>query len=92
LEDGREIIGLMKGEGGGQDLVRIPKMTGPDWIAESWRKEKKVENLADDDDNEKVAGQKDTATASRSTRNTRLGGERKAHRRRSEEKGFIRAQ
>ena len=59
LEDGREIIGLMKGEGGGQDLVRIPKMTGPDWIAESWRKEKKVENLADDDDNEKVAGQKD---------------------------------
>ena len=59
LEDGREIIGLMKGEGGGQDLVRIPKMTGPDWIAESWRKEKKVENLADDDDNEKVEGQKD---------------------------------
>lgn len=59
LADGREIVGVMKGEGGGQDLVRLPKMQGPDWIAESWRKEKKVEKLAANDDDEKVEDQKD---------------------------------
>ncbi|MEO6246734.1 MAG: hypothetical protein ABIQ12_15010, partial [Opitutaceae bacterium] len=42
LEDGRELIGLMKDSGGEQDLVRLPKMKGPDWIAESWRREKDV--------------------------------------------------
>ena len=55
LEDGREIEGVMKGEG---DFVRLPKMNGPDWIAEAWRKEKKVEKLAAMDDDEKVEGQK----------------------------------
>jgi len=59
LEDGRELMGLMKGEKGEEDLVRIPKMDGPDWIAESWRKEHKVEKLPANDDNEKVAGQND---------------------------------
>ncbi|MBI5462977.1 MAG: hypothetical protein HY941_12400 [Gammaproteobacteria bacterium] len=56
LADGREIVGVMKSEGGEQDLVRLPKMKGPDWIAESWRNDKKVEKPADDDD-EKVEGQ-----------------------------------
>ena len=59
LADGREIVGLMKGAGGQEDLVRLPKMDGPGWIAESWRKEHKAENLADNDDNEKVDGQND---------------------------------
>lgn len=59
LKDGREIIGLMKGEGGGQELVRLPKRAGPDWVAEKWRKEHDVMNLAANDDDEKVAGQKD---------------------------------
>jgi hypothetical protein len=59
LEDGREIMGLMKGEGGGEDLVRLPKMNGPGWIAEKWRKDNKAEKLADNDDNEKVEGQRD---------------------------------
>lgn len=56
LEDGRELMGLMK-EGGEQELVRLPKMVGPGWIAEAWRKAKQAEKLADNDDNEKVAGQ-----------------------------------
>lgn len=59
LADGREIMGLMKGEGGGEELVRLPKMKGPGWIADSWRKETKVEGLPDFDDNEKVEGQRD---------------------------------
>lgn len=59
LEDGSEIIGLMKDEGGEQDLVRLPKMSGPDWIAESWRREKDVMKLAAGADAEKVDGQKD---------------------------------
>ncbi len=58
LEDGREIIGLMKDEGGAQDFVRLPKMNGPDWIAEAWRKEKKVEKHTALADDEKVEGQK----------------------------------
>ncbi len=59
LEDGREIIGLMKGADGEQDLVRLPKMNGPDWIAESWRNDNKAGKLAADDDDEKVEGQQD---------------------------------
>ncbi len=59
LNDGREIEGVMKGEGGDQAMPRLPKMKAPGWIADSWRKKHQVEKLADDDDNEKVAGQKD---------------------------------
>ncbi len=58
LEDGRELIGLMKDSGGVQEFVRLPKMNGPDWIAESWRREKDVMKLAAGDDSEKVEGQK----------------------------------
>ncbi len=57
LQDGREITGLMKGEKEGAALVRLPKMNGPDWIAEAWRKEKKVEKLSALADDEKVEGQ-----------------------------------
>ena len=57
LKDGRELLGLMKSEGGQEDLVRLPKRNGPDWIAESWRKEHDVMKLAASDDNEEVAGQ-----------------------------------
>lgn len=59
LNDGREIEGVMKGEGGDESMPRLPKMKGPGWIAESWRKEHQAEKLADDDDNEEVKGQKD---------------------------------
>jgi len=59
LKDGRELLGLMKGEGGQQDLVRLPKRNGPDWVAETWRKENDVMKLAASDDNEKVEGQTD---------------------------------
>lgn len=57
LKDGREIVGLMKAEGGGQDLVRLPKRDGPDWVAEPWRKENDAMGLAANDDDEKVEGQ-----------------------------------
>ncbi len=57
LEDGREIVGLLQDGKGGKDLVRLPKMDGPGWIAESWRKAHGVPNLPDSDDNEKVEGQ-----------------------------------
>lgn len=57
LQDGRELLGLMKSENGEQDLVRLPKRAGPDWIAESWRKQNRATTLAADDDNEKVEGQ-----------------------------------
>lgn len=57
LKDGRELLGLMKGEGGEQDLVRLPKRAGPEWIAENWRKKNDVMNLAASDDDEKVDGQ-----------------------------------
>ena len=59
LADGREIVGVMKTDAGDQDLVRLPKMNGPDWIAEVWRKEKNVPALAANADDEVVAGQKD---------------------------------
>ncbi|MBL9199563.1 MAG: hypothetical protein JNL39_03610 [Opitutaceae bacterium] len=58
LKDGREIIGLMKGDGGEQDLVRLPKRAGPDWIAEKWRMANDATKLAANDDDEKVAGQR----------------------------------
>jgi hypothetical protein len=57
LADGRELVGEMKGEGGGEPLIMLPKMSGPGWIAESWRKEKQAEKLADNDDDEKIEGQ-----------------------------------
>jgi hypothetical protein len=57
LEDGRELMGVLKGEKGNDGLVRLPKMEGPDWIADAWRKEKKAEKLPALDDNEKVEGQ-----------------------------------
>lgn len=53
LEDGRQIIGLIK-EGDRTNLVRLPKREGPDWIAQSWRDLKKIGTLSasTDDDNE----------------------------------------
>ena len=57
LADGREVVGQMKGEGENEELIRLPKMLGPDWIAEVWRKDKKVEKLEADSDEEKVEGQ-----------------------------------
>ena len=59
LADGRELVGEMKGEGAGESLIILPKMRHPGWIADSWRKEKQAEKLADNDDDEKVEGQKD---------------------------------
>ena len=56
LADGREIEGVMKDAG---EMPRLPKMKSPGWIADSWRKAHQVEKLTDDDDNEKVEGQKD---------------------------------
>lgn len=56
LADGREIEGVMKDAG---ETPRLPKMKSPGWIADSWRKAHHAEKLADDDDNEKVEGQKD---------------------------------
>ena len=57
LEDGREVIGLLKDGKGGVDIVRLPKMDGPGWIAESWRKKHGLPDLQDNDDDEKVEGQ-----------------------------------
>ncbi|HEX2854746.1 MAG TPA: hypothetical protein VHO24_16055 [Opitutaceae bacterium] len=57
LEDGRELMGVVKGAKGEDGLVRLPKMEGPDWIAEAWRKEKKAEKLPALDDNEEVKEQ-----------------------------------
>ena len=57
LEDGRQIVGLLKEPQGSVDIVRLPKMNAPGWIAESWRNEQGVSKLADDDDQEKVEGQ-----------------------------------
>ncbi len=57
LDDGREVIGLLKDGNGGVDLVRLPKMDGPGWIARSWQKKHGVPDLKDNDDDEKVEGQ-----------------------------------
>lgn len=56
LNDGREIKGVMKDVG---EMPKLPKMKQPGWIADSWKKAHHVEKLADDDDNEKIEGQKD---------------------------------
>lgn len=59
LIDGRELVGEYKGEGAesAQDLVRLPKTDGPDWIAASWKQENGLAELADATDDEKVEGQ-----------------------------------
>lgn len=57
LDDGRELIGEMKEESGVQDIVRLPKRLGPDWIAAVWRTDNKVGKRDADDDEEKVEGQ-----------------------------------
>jgi hypothetical protein len=59
LVDGRELVGEFKGEGGeaAQDLIRLPKMNGPGWIATVWKQENGAAALPDADDSEKVAGQ-----------------------------------
>lgn len=57
LKDGRELLGLTRGGDGDQDLVRLPKRAGPDWVAGNWREKHDVMNLAANDDNEKVDGQ-----------------------------------
>jgi hypothetical protein len=54
LADGREIEGTLDGE----EMPRIPRMKGPGWIADSWRKAKGVPDLPDNDDDEEVKGQK----------------------------------
>lgn len=54
LADGREVEGTLVDT---DEIPRLPQMSGPGWIAESWKKEKKVQALADDDDNEAVSGQ-----------------------------------
>lgn len=58
LADDREIVGVMKSGDAGRDLVELPKRKGADWIAEAWRKYNQAEKLADNDDNEEVAGQR----------------------------------
>lgn len=57
LEDGREIAGLMMGEGGDQDIVRLPRRRGPDWVAAKWCEDNKAVDLVASYDDEKVAGQ-----------------------------------
>ncbi|MGE0145002.1 MAG: hypothetical protein AB7I19_17330 [Planctomycetota bacterium] len=57
LTDGREIIGLMKGESGEQDIVRLPRRRGPDWVAAKWCEDHHATDLTASDDDEKVAGQ-----------------------------------
>jgi hypothetical protein len=56
LNDGREIEGVMKDVGA---VPHLPKRKTQSWIADSWRKTHHVEDLPDDDDSEKVEGQKD---------------------------------
>ncbi len=58
LADGREIEGVMRASGSDESPVRLPKMKSPGWIADTWRTSHDAAKLADDDDNEKVAGQK----------------------------------
>lgn len=56
LADGREIEGVMKEVG---EMPRLPKMKSPGWVADSWKQKNNAASLADDDDKEKVEGQKD---------------------------------
>ena len=57
--DGRELVGEFVASDGeaAQDLIRLPNMTGPYWIASAWKREKGVVELPDTDDSEKVDGQ-----------------------------------
>ena len=59
LLDGRELVGEFVAADGeaAQDLVRLPNMAGPGWIAAAWKKEHGVAALPDADDNEQVANQ-----------------------------------
>jgi hypothetical protein len=52
LADGRELLGLMKREGGGYGVVLIPKRFSGDWIAQRWREDQRVVELSDRDDSE----------------------------------------
>ncbi len=70
LEDGRQIVGLLKEPQGSVDIVRLPKMNAPGWIAESWRNEQGVSKLADDDDQRKSKARTTRAMVSRCMRNT----------------------
>ena len=56
LNDGREIEGVMKDVG---EMPKLPKMKSPGWVADSWKKAHHVEKFPDDDDDEKIEGQKD---------------------------------
>lgn len=59
LADGRELSGEFVAADGApaQDLIRLPAMAGPDWIAAAWKKAHGVATLPDSDDNEHVDGQ-----------------------------------
>jgi hypothetical protein len=59
LADGRELSGEFVAADGApaQDLIRLPAMAGPDWIAAAWKKAHGVAALPDSDDNEQVDGQ-----------------------------------
>jgi len=46
LEDGRELLGLMKQEGGNHALVPLPLRFSGDWIAKQWREDRHVIGLA----------------------------------------------
>ena len=59
LGDGRQLVGTLKTPSGEESQVQLPYMKKPGWIADYWRQQNKVAGLADDDDNEKVDGQKD---------------------------------
>jgi len=54
LLDGRELVGEFVAADGAaaQDLVRLPKMAGPDWIAAAWKEKSGVNELSDSDDDE----------------------------------------
>jgi hypothetical protein len=60
LTNGRVLVGELPGVGGDatRDLISLPKMKGLGWIAGVWKQENNVATLADNDDGEKVAGQK----------------------------------
>ncbi|MCU0970798.1 MAG: hypothetical protein MUF57_03125 [Gammaproteobacteria bacterium] len=59
LLDGRELSGeFVEADGAtAQDLIRLPKMAGPDWIAAAWKTEHGVADLPDTQDDEEVSGQ-----------------------------------
>ena len=57
LQDGREVMGLMKQAGGATDLVHLPRRRAGDWIAAAWREKWNVPDLAELADDERVEGQ-----------------------------------